>query len=100
MKRVRVLKVKNDKSIKEAKNKSWHKGLLKNVIYEIQELCPILDLNNENLYISISINNYKNITNIIFGFKSFDNEIFKVSDIVHNKKKIIQMGSNYGLITY
>ena len=88
------------KNGKIAREKKWHKTLIKNVIVEIETVCPILDLKNKNLYISLDIDKYNSLSNIIFGYKSFENEIFKVTDIMHNKDKILQMGSNYGLVTY
>lgn len=100
MQRIRIVRINSERQRKIVKKRKWHKVFLLNVKSLIKEACPILQLDNKNLYISVEINKYQSITNIFFGYKSFENEIFKVSDILHEKEKIIQIGSQYGVVTF
>ena len=98
--KTRIIKVKNSKIQKELKEKKWHKLFKKEIIREMKLICPILDFNHKNLLISIEIDQYQHFTTVMFFLNTYDNPILKVSDIYHEKEKIIQMGQNYGLITY
>ena len=98
--KVRIIRIKNAKTIGELKEKKWHKSFLKNIISEMEKSCPLLDFKNKKLYISVEIDKYQHVTNIIFSIDNFDNNVFKVSEIYHSKEKLLQFGTNYGLVTF
>ena len=98
MQKNRIIKLKNGEK-KAVHEKKWHRAL-ENVKEILNESCPILDLDNKNVCISVEINKSQSITSIYFCWKDFDNEILKVSDICHEKENILQIGSQYSLLTF
>ena len=92
------LVLKNDQVIK---TKKWHKKLLKNAIKEVEDSCPLVNFKNKKLLVYLKMHDNFN-TEIVFKILRGDKEmeVFLISSILHKNEEILQIGSNYGLVTY